>query len=465
MYEKVKADRRDEVTGPSFGTGALDTTVPKYRMPDNEMSADIAYQLIHDEVMLDGNSRLNVATFVTTWMEPQARQLMADTFDKNMVDKDEYPQTAEIEARCVNIIADLWNAPDEANSIGTSTVGSSEACMLGGMAMKWRWRERMKEAGKQTDRPNIVMGVNVQVCWHKFAKYWDIEQRLVPMEGERYHLGVDEAIALCDENTIGIVVIMGSTFDGSYEPVKEVNDALIKLNKEKGWDIPIHVDGASGGMVAPFLQPDLVWDFRLDRVKSINTSGHKYGMVYPGVGWVAWRDKSDLPDDLVFKVNYLGGNMPTFEINFSRPGNQVLAQYYNFIRLGRSGYTAIHSKSRDVAMHLSSQIEKMGPFKLISRGDDIPVFAFAVKEEFADKVNVFEISDHMRYNGWQVPAYTFPDNRSDLAALRIVVRGGMSWDMADMLLRDLQKAVDAGHHLTHVAPDNPADGKHNHVRC
>jgi len=301
----------------------------------------------------------------------------------------------------------------------------------------------MKAAGKPTDKPNIVMGVNVQVCWHKFAKYWDIEQRLVPMEGDRYHLGTEEALALCDENTIGIVVIMGSTFDGSYEPAKEINDGLIKLNAEKGWDIPIHIDGASGAMVAPFLQPDLEWDFRLERVKSINTSGHKYGLVYPGVGWVVWRDEADLPEDLIFRVNYLGGQMPTFAINFSRPGNQVVAQYYNFIRLGREGYRHIHQKSQDVALHLSNSIEQMWPFELITRGDDIPVFAFKLKEDAGCCWDVFQLSERMRHRGWQIPAYTFPENREDLAALRIVVKEGLSWDLADELLNCLRHSIES----------------------
>jgi len=281
------------------------------------------------------------------------------------------------------------------------------------------------------------MGINVQVCWEKFCRYWDVEPRFVPMEGERYHLSAEEAVKLCDENTIGIVAIMGSTFDGSYEPVKEVGVALDQLQQQKGWDIPIHVDAASGGFVAPFLQPDLEWDFRVPRVKSINASGHKYGLVYPGVGWIIWRDRNELPEDLIFRVNYLGGEMPTFALNFSRPGNQVVAQYYNFLRLGREGYTRIQQSCQDVACYLSSQIAEMGPFRLISDGSAIPVFAFALKEQ--TNFNVFDLSERLRDRGWQVPAYTFPRNREDLAVLRIVVKEGFSRDMADLLLGDLHR--------------------------
>ena len=303
--------------------------------------------------MLDGNARLNLATFVTTYMDPHADKLMAETFDKNMIDKDEYPQTAAIEMRCVNMLSRLFHSPDPKKATGCSTTGSSEAAMLGGLALKRKWQQRRKAEGKPIDKPNLVTGINVQVCWDKFANYWDVEMRLVPMEGDRYHLSPEEAVKLCDENTIGVVVVMGSTFDGSYEDVKKTSELLDDLQKRTGLDIPIHVDGASGGFVAPFLDPDLEWDFRVPRVQSINTSGHKYGLVYPGVGWAIWRDAEALPDDLIFWVNYLGDEMPTFALNFSRPGSQVVAQYYNFLRLGLAGYTRVQGYARDVAMYTS----------------------------------------------------------------------------------------------------------------
>src|SRR5881275_592891 len=291
-------------------------TLPIHELGDSGLDSETAYELITSELLLDGQARLNLATFVTTYMPAVAARLMAETADKNMIDKDEYPLTAEIESRCVNIIASMWNSPEHERVTGTSTTGSSEAAMLGGMALKWRWRERMRAAGKPTDRPNMVTGANVQVCWEKFCRYWEVEPRLVPMEGDRYHLGAEEAVAACDENTIGVVAVLGSTFDGSYEPVSEICAALDGLADRGGPDVPVHVDAASGGFVAPFVQPDLDWDFRLPRVQSINASGHKYGLVYPGVGWAIWRDREALPQDLIFDVNYLGGNMPTFALNF-----------------------------------------------------------------------------------------------------------------------------------------------------
>ncbi len=366
VHQKINLDRlspEEALITPTYASRSLTSAVPKYEIPEGEMPPAVAYNLIRDELALDGNSRLNLATFVTTWMEPEAKQLMAETFDKNMIDKDEYPQTAEIELRCVNMIARLWNAPESEAATGCSTIGSSEAAMLGGMALKWQWRKRRQKEGKPTDKPNLVMGINVQVCWEKFSRYWEVEPRFVPMEGSRFHLKATEAIKLIDENTIGVIAIMGSTFDGSYEPVQEINDALEKLNRETGWQVPLHVDGASGGFIAPFLDPDLVWDFRLKWVKSINASGHKYGLVYPGVGWIIWRDRQELPEELIFHCNYLGGDLPNFALNFSRPGNQVIAQYYNFLRLGKEGYRQIHQACRDTALYLSGEIAKMGPFE------------------------------------------------------------------------------------------------------
>jgi glutamate decarboxylase len=309
--------------------------------------------------------------------------------------------------------------------------------MLGALALKWKWRERMRAAGKPTDRPNLVTGANVQVCWEKFCRYWDVEPRLVPVEGDTLHLTPERAVAHCDENTIGVAAVLGSTFDGSYEPVREIAAALDDLQERTGLDIPMHVDGASGGFVAPFLQPDLEWDFRVPRVKSINASGHKYGLVYPGVGWVVWRDAESLPRDLIFDVNYLGGHMPTFALNFSRPGSEVIAQYFMFASLGFEGYRRVQKQSSDVAQYLAAEIEKIGPYRLVTRGDQLPVFAFGLKPEI-ENFTVFDVSDKLRERGWLVPAYTFPENRQDLAVLRVVVRAGMSHDMADLLLADLR---------------------------
>ncbi len=440
-HDLSKMNEEERMISPTFGSRELREPVPRYKLPPGEMRARSAYQIVHDELMLDGNARLNLATFVTTWMEPEARQLMSETFDKNMIDKDEYPQTAEIEMRCVNILSHLFHAPEAGQACGCSTTGSSEAAMLGGMAFKWKWKERMRARGKPTDRPNMVMGVDVQVCWEKFCRYWEIEPRLIPMEKGRYCINAEEVIKRCDENTIGVVAIMGTTFTGEYEPVKEINDALDKYNAKTGYAIPIHVDGASGGFIAPFLQPKLDWDFRLKWVKSINVSGHKYGLVYPGVGWAIWRDTAELPDDLVFKVNYLGGDMPTFALNFSRPGNQIVAQYYNFLRLGHDGYRRIQQACQEVATYLSGKLEKMGPFECVTRGTDIPVFAFKLKDGAHPNFSVFDLSEMLRHRGWLVPAYTMPENCTDLAVLRIVVKEGFSRDMANLLLEDIGRAL------------------------
>ncbi|CAL9476987.1 glutamate decarboxylase [Streptomyces sp. enrichment culture] len=427
--------------GPANPVGGMTQAPPRHRLPDGPMAPSTAYQLVHDELMLDGNARLNLATFVTTWMEPEAGVLMMECRDKNMIDKDEYPRTAELERRCVAMLADLWHAPDPSKAVGCSTTGSSEACMLAGLAMKRRWA--LRNAGRYPSRearPNLVMGINVQVCWDKFCTFFEVEPRQVPMEGDRFHLDPAAAAELCDENTIGVVGILGSTFDGSYEPVAELCAAMDDLQERTGLDVPVHVDGASGAMVAPFLDEDLVWDFRLDRVASVNTSGHKYGLVYPGVGWVLWRDAAALPEELVFRVNYLGGDMPTFALNFSRPGAQVVAQYYSFLRLGRDGYRAVQQAARDVATGLSARIEALGDFRLLTRGDELPVFAFTTAPDVT-AFDVFDVARRLRETGWLVPAYTFPANRQDLAVLRVVCRNGFSEDLADLFAEDLTRLL------------------------
>lgn len=427
---------------PQFAQDAELAEVPRDRLPDRGMAPDTAYQIVHDELLLDGAARLNLATFVTTWMEPQAARLMAECADKNMIDKDEYPQTAEIEARCVRMLADLWGASPGERPTGCSTTGSSEACMLGGMALKWRWRARRDAAGTAADRPNLVMGANVQVCWEKFCRYWEVEPRLVPLAPGTTHLTPEAAAAHCDERTIGVVAIMGSTFDGSYEPVREIADRLDRLQAETGIDVPIHVDAASGGFVAPFLDPEVEWDFRIPRVQSINASGHKYGLVYPGVGWALWRDRAALPDELIFDVDYLGGQMPTFALNFSRPGAEVIAQYFSFLRLGREGYRRVQQACRDTAGWLAEQIVALGPFELLSDGPGIPAFAFRLRDGSGGH-SVYDLSAALRTRGWLVPAYRMPADLQDVAVLRIVVRNGFGHDMARLLLDDLGAAQEA----------------------
>jgi glutamate decarboxylase len=437
LVKLSRLSRQEAHLTPRRARQVMTEPIPKYVLPEGGIDAGLAYELIHDELLLDGSARLNLATFVTTWMEPQAEKLMAECFAKNMIDKDEYPQTAEIENRCINMISRLFNAPD--TGAGVSTIGSSEAVMLAGLALKWRWRRRMEAQGKATDRPNMIMGSNVQVVWEKFCRYWDVEPRYLPMEHGRYVITPEQVVNAADENTIGVVAILGTTYSGEFEPIQEIHDALLGLNADKGLEVPIHVDGASGAFVAPFLYPELLWDFRLPLVKSINASGHKYGLVYPGVGWVMWRSHEDLPEELVFHVNYLGGDMPTFTLNFSRPGNQVVGQYYNFLRLGREGYTTVMETLRDIATWLSAEIAKLGPFELISDGSAIPVFAFKLREGLP--YSVYDLSDRLRRKGWQVPGYTMPPGAEDVAVLRVVVREGFSRDLAGELLEHLREAV------------------------
>lgn len=423
-------------------TGRLSTSpVPSLRMPEKSMEPQAAYRFIHDELMLDGSSRLNLATFVTTWMDPEAEKLMAETFDKNMIDKDEYPATAAIEQRCVCMVADLFHAEDlrdddPSSAVGVSTVGSSEAVMLAGLAMSWRWRAKVGDGkrGWRSRRPNLVMGSNVQVVWEKFCRYFDVEPIYLPMEEGRYVITPQQVLDAVNEDTIGVVAILGTTYTGELEPIAEICEALDGLAAGGGVDVPVHVDAASGGFVVPFLHPDVVWDFRLPRVVSINVSGHKYGLTYPGIGFVVWRSAEHLPEELVFRVNYLGGDMPTFTLNFSKGGNQVVGQYYNFLRLGRAGYSKVMHCLSDTARWLGDQLRESEHFELISDGSAIPVVAFRLSGKRA--YTEFDVSHALRSYGWQVPAYTMPDDATDVAVLRVVVREGFSADLARALRDD-----------------------------
>ncbi|WP_313558113.1 glutamate decarboxylase [Miniimonas arenae] len=438
------------------------TEFSRTSLPRRPAAPETAYQIVHDEAMLDGNSRLNLATFVSTWMEDPARRLYDEAADKNMIDKDEYPATAAIETRCWQMIADLWHAPSPTTTIGTSTIGSSEACMLGGLALKRRWQNARRAAGKPTDAPNLVMSSAVQVCWEKFCTYFEVEMRTVPISPEHPVLDGHDLASYVDENTIGVVAIMGVTYTGMYEPVKEISAALDAIQAETGLDVPIHVDGASGGMIAPFLQPDLEWDFRVPRVASINTSGHKYGLTYPGLGWIVWRDADAMPEELVFRVSYLGGDMPTLALNFSRPGSQVLLQYYLFLRLGHEGYTAVQGASRDVARYLASQIGALAQFELWNDGSDIPVFAWRLSDAASGNWTLYHLSDRLRTRGWLVPAYPMPQDMTDLVVQRIVVRNGFSRDLADAFLHDLREQVDYLERLEAPMPLEAPEGGFHH---
>jgi glutamate decarboxylase len=431
---------------------------PKRRFPVHASDPRLAYALVHDELLLDGVARMNLATFCTTWVEPEVLKLLAESFDKNIVDKDEYPQTAELEARCVRMLADLWHSPHPDTTLGTSTTGSSEAAMLAGLAAKFRWRERRAEGGEHAnpspsspsstgpespERPNFVCGP-VQVCWEKFARYFDVEIREVPMEPGRYLMEPEQCLERCDENTIMVVATLGQTFTGLFEDVAAIAAALDGLQAERGLDIPLHVDGASGALLAPFTAPELEWDFRIPRVKSINASGHKTGLAPLGCGWAVWREQADLPQRMIFNVNYLGGEMPTFNLNFSRPGGQVVTQYYDFIRLGREGYGRVHGAAYETCRHLAREIAELGPFEIVHGGDPqegIAAVSWKLREDREHAFNLFDLADRLRAHGWLVPAYTLPPHLEELAIQRILVRHGFSRDMADLLLADIRRSL------------------------
>ncbi|KAL2870143.1 pyridoxal phosphate-dependent transferase [Aspergillus lucknowensis] len=436
-----------------YGTRYAAEELPLYVMNQHGMPADVAHQLVRDELSLDGNPLLNMASFVTTYMDHEAQDLMAEAIGKNFIDFEQYPQTAKMQTRCVNMIADLFNAPTNPHApaaaegnegaMGTSTVGSSEAIMLGLLAMKKRWQKKRRDAGKDTSTPNIVMNSAVQVCWEKACRYFDVEERYVYCTADRYVIDPVQAVDLVDENTIGICAILGTTYTGHYEDVRGINDQLV----QRGIDCPIHVDAASGGFVAPFVCPERVWDFRLERVISINVSGHKYGLVYPGVGWVFWRSPEYLPKELIFNVNYLGAEQATFTLNFSKGAAHIIGQYYQLIRLGRDGYRAIMHNLIRISQQLARGLSELGLVLLSDNTGDgangVPLVAFRLpdNEDGSRLYDEFALSAVLRRRGWVVPAYTMAPKSNNLKLMRVVIREDFTAHRCGILVEDVKMAM------------------------
>ncbi|MHB1539379.1 MAG: glutamate decarboxylase [Solirubrobacteraceae bacterium] len=428
----------DETHSPAYSGRFFTHAVPKYRLPAEGMDPQAAYQLVHDELNLDGNPALNLASFVTSWMEPEADRLATETLNKNLIDQDEYPQTEAIHERVVSMIGRLFNAPAGGKPTGTATIGSSEAIMLGMLAHKRAWQQRRRAEGEDVEAPNVVMGADVHTCWEKFANYFEVEARIVPMEVDRYTIGPDEVEPLIDERTIAVAGVLGTTFTGQMDDLRGINELLARLESERGLHVPLHVDAASGGFVVPFSEPELEWDFRLSQVRSINVSNHKFGLVYPGMGTIVFRDAADLPEELVFHINYLGGDMPNYSLNFSRASNSVVLQYYNFLRLGRDGYARIVSTVLENARALAGRLEKIKGLTLMNDGSRFPIVALRAADE---ELDVAALSHVLRERGWIVPSYTLPANAESVTVLRMVVRESFSRDMVEMLAHDVHVAL------------------------
>ncbi|EJC3746342.1 glutamate decarboxylase [Enterococcus faecium] len=444
MLFSKKHRQESQYLEPIFGNEAMDEAIPMYKLPKKSLIPRDAYELVKDQLIDEGVSRQNLATFCQTYMEPEAVKIMSETLDKNAIDKTEYPRTTEIENRCVNIIADLWNVPDESDFIGTSTVGSSEACMLGGLALKFAWRNRAKKFGLDINKqkPNLVISSAYQVVWEKFCVYWDIEMRTIPIDEEHGSINIENITDYFDEYTIGVVGILGITYTGKYDDIKALDKKVEEYNKLTKHKVYIHVDAASGGLFAPFVEPELKWDFRLKNVHSINTSGHKYGLVYPGVGWVIWKEKDFLPEELIFKVSYLGGEMPTMAINFSRSASQIIGQYYTFLRNGFEGYRLIHKKTSDVAKYLAKEIKKMGYFDIYNDGSQLPIVCYKLKNDISISWNLYDLTDEFAMKGWQVPTYPLPENLSNINIQRLVCRADLSMQMAINLIQDMKDGIE-----------------------
>jgi glutamate decarboxylase len=435
MSNTVQPSAADEAL---FGNRFVTQEVPSREFPASGIPAQDALRLVAEDLALEGDPARNLATFVTTWMEPQAQQIIAMNLHRNFIDHAEYPRTAEIEQRCIRMLADLFHAPGE--TTGARTQGSSEAIMLGGLSLKWNWRKRREAAGGSTVSPNLVFGGDVHVVWEKFCRYFDVEPRIVPLAPGKYTIGPDDVEPHIDENTIGVAAVLGTTFTGHKDDVVGINDLLLRIKGERGLDVPLHVDGASGGFVWPFLYPESAWDFRLEQVRSINVSGHKFGLVYPGIGWLIFREKADLASDLVFEENYLGKTDSTFTLNFSTGSAMVLAQYYNFVRYGRAGYAYIMKNMQANAAVLAEKLAAMGNFEIIGPDEEqLPLVAFRLAAD--NGYDEFDIAWQLAAErSWMVPAYTLPPNAQDVTIMRALVKQTMSREHVDTLARDIEDA-------------------------
>jgi glutamate decarboxylase len=431
----------EEHLSPTYAGRSFSHDIPKYRLPTEGVSADAAYQLVHDELNLDGNPALNLASFVTSWMEPQADRLAAETLAKNLIDQDEYPQTEVVHKRVVSMIGRLFHAPAHQQPTGTATIGSSEAIMLAMLAHKRSWQRRREQAGLPADRPNMVMGADVHTCWEKFARYFEVEARVAPMQEGRYTIGAAEVQPLLDERTIAVAGLLGTTFTGQMDDLRSIDALLTRVASDPGWRIPLHVDAASGGFITPFARPEEEWDFRLPSVRSINVSNHKFGHVYPGMGTVIFRDATDLPQELVFHINYLGGDMPNYSLNFSRPSSSVILQYFAFLRLGRTGYQEIVNSMLANAQALAKKLEAIDGLELLSDGSAFPIVALRANDP--SSTDLTKLSFLLRERGWIVPAYTLPPNAEHITVLRMVVKENFSRDMVDMLVHDIGASMRA----------------------
>jgi glutamate decarboxylase len=447
----------DESLSPTYAGRSFSHDIPKYRLPAEGIAAEAAYQLVHDELNLDGNPSLNLASFVTSWMEPQADRLAAQTLAKNLIDQDEYPQTEEVHRRVVSMIGRLFHAPAHERPTGTATIGSSEAIMLAMLAHKRSWQRRRELAGLPSDKPNMVMGADVHTCWEKFARYFEVQARVVPMEEGRYTIGAEQVESLLDEGTIAVAGLLGTTFTGQADDLRSIDGLLTRLAEERDWHIPLHVDAASGGFIVPFARPQEEWDFRLKSVRSINVSNHKFGLVYPGMGTVVFRDASDLPEELVFHINYLGGDMPNYSLNFSRPSSSVILQYFAFLRLGHSGYEQIVRTVLANSRALGAKLAAIHGLELLNDGSAFPIVA--VRASDPQQTDLRIVSRFLRERGWIVPAYTLPPDAEHITVLRMVVKENFSRDMVDMLAHDLGGAIEkladggaAAHHRTRRRP-------------
>ena len=453
MSKSEKAAAAETPAQALFGNRFLTEPAPSKYFPEGGMRPVDAMRLVGEDLAMEGDPQRNLATFVTTWMEPEAQRIITENLHTNFIDHAEYPISAEIEQRCVRMLADLFHAPGE--TTGCRTQGSSEAIMLGALSLKWKWKERREAANLPVDKPNLVFGGDVHVVWEKFCRYFDVEPRIVPLAEGKYTIGPDDVVPHLDENTIGVAAVLGTTFTGHMDDIVGINQLLLDQKAETGWTSRCMSTVRAAAFVWPFLYPDSKWDFQLEQVRSINVSGHKYGLVYPGIGWLIFRERSDLAEDLVFYENYLGKTDATFTLNFSTGASMVLAQYYNFIRLGRDGYTYVMEQMQQNASVLAKNLRDSGRFEVIGEDEEqLPLVAFRLKPGHDASYDESDIAWQLSAErGWMVPAYTLPPNAENVKIMRALVKETMSREQVDRLTQDIEdacKTLDQKGRTTHA---------------
>eukprot|EP00511_Aplanochytrium_stocchinoi_P009187 CAMPEP_0204863496 /NCGR_PEP_ID=MMETSP1348-20121228/3354_1 /ASSEMBLY_ACC=CAM_ASM_000700 /TAXON_ID=215587 /ORGANISM="Aplanochytrium stocchinoi, Strain GSBS06" /LENGTH=570 /DNA_ID=CAMNT_0052013835 /DNA_START=95 /DNA_END=1807 /DNA_ORIENTATION=+ len=462
---------------PYYASRVCDESLQDDRLVEVGFPARYCLREVEDMHSLDFSQNLNTSSYVNVVAEPEEEEVALMGLKVNLADQTVYPASFRMHNKCVNIVANLWNCPkpkDFDNNGGTyagaGTVGSTEACLLSGLALKFRWRKWYARKYNKSEeevlsiRPNLVISTLYQAAWEKLFKYFDIIPKFVRPSYKEMKIDPEKVGALIDEHTMGVVCIMGNHYSGHYDRVDLVDAIVEKVNKEKGLEVGIHVDAASGGFVAPFQEYLPPWDFRLKNVMSISASGHKFGEAVCGTGWLVWRQKERLAEHVAISVSYLGGHADSYTLNFSRPAAGLYSQMYKFFRLGREGYTQITENMMAVAKYIRDEIKGMKGedgvtplFEILDDGDKgcLPVVAAMLNPDLHLPFDDVDLQYALVQGHWYVSGYAmafehptqktqlalFHDQVSSKTMFRIVVKSNLTIRLAEHLVETFHGAI------------------------